>query len=227
MIYKRNDQKLTNVLDIKRIIPTISVEGVVASFRLLPTPHDTVRSGDACPFAACRNVSYDKDLGALFVSNLHVQAARLLIEVQPVPEDETIAEPDESQIGLRVTRRVKCQIDSEDSETYIVKAAGTSAHVQWLMTAQDNAVFLVTARKGGEDDAFNILSHLDTKTIGKSAFAKLMKNHINHLGDVAVTHAAADTPCKRLGTLQDAVPLASTPRPFNKRRKMDEFGSFS
>ena len=225
MIYKRDDRKLTNNLDLKRIVPTISVEGFVASFRLLPTP--IVPRNDACPFAACKSVSYDRDLGALFVSNLHVQAVRLLIEVQPVPEDETIAEPDESQNGFRVTRRVKCEIDSEDSETYIVKAAGTSAHVQWLMTAQDNAVFLVTARKGGEDEAFNILSHLDTKTIGKSAFAQLMKKHMNHVGDVAVTHAATDTPCKRLGTLQDAVPLASTPRPFNKRRKLDEIGSFT
>ena len=225
LIYKRHDQKQTNFLEIKRIIPTINGEGVVASFRLLPTPH--VPRNDACPFAACRNVSYDKDLGALFVSNLHSQAARLLIEVQPTQEDEMIAEPDDSQTGFRVTRRVKCEIDSEDSQTYIVKAAGTSSHVQWLMTAQDNAVFLVTARKGGEDEAFNILSHLDTKTIGKSAFAQLMKKHMNHVGDVAVTHAATDTPCKRLGTLQDAVPLASTPRPFNKRLKMDGIGPFS
>ena len=225
VIYKRDDRKQTNNLDLKRIVPTISVEGFVASFRLLPTP--IVPRNDACPFAACKSVSYDKDLGALFVSNLHVQAVRLLIEVQPVPEDETIAEPDESQNGFRVTRRVKCEIDSEDSETYIVKAAGTSAHVQWLMTAQDNAVFLVTARKGGEDEAFNILSHLDTKTIGKSAFAQLMKKHMNHVGDVAVTHELTDTPLKRLVTLKDAVPLASTPRPFNKRLKMDELGSFS
>ena len=161
------------------------------------------------------------------MSNLHAQAARLLIEVQPTQEDEMIAEPDDSQNGFRVARRVKCEIDSEDSQTYIVKAAGTSSHVQWLMTAQDNAVFLVTARKGGEDEAFNILSHLDTKTIGKSAFAQLMKKHMNHVGDVAVTHELLDTPLKRLVTLKDAVPLASTPRPFNKRRKMDEFGSSS
>ena len=224
LIYKRHDHNHTNFLEIKRIIPTINGEGVVASFRLLPTPH--VPRNDACPFAACRNVSYDKDLGALFVSNLHAQAARLLIEVQPAQEDEMIAEPDDSQTGFRVTRRVKCEIDSEDSQTYIVKAAGTSSHVQWLMTAQDNAVFLVTARKGGEDDAFNIISHLDTKTVGKAAYAELMKNHMNHLGDVAVTHEPADTPCKRLGTLQSAVPLASTPEPFNKRLKMDEVGSF-
>ena len=54
-----------------------------------------------------------------------------------------------------------------------------------------------------------------------------MQTRIDHLGDVAVTHEPADTPCKRLGTLQSAVPLASTPRPFNKRLKLDEIGPFS
>ena len=115
---------------------------------------------------------------------------------------------------------VKCEIDSEDSATYLVKAAGTSSHVQWLMTAQDNAVFLVTVRKGGEDDAFNVLSHFDTKAIGKSAYAQLMKQHIGHQGDVAVTHELADTPCKRLVTLHSATPDATTPEAFNKRRKL-------
>ena len=50
---------------------------------------------------------------------------------------------------------------------------------------------------------------------------------MNHVGDVAVTHELSDTPLKRLVTLKDAVPLASTPRPFNKRLKIDEIGSFS
>ena len=49
-----------------------------------------------------------------------------------------------------------------------------------------------------------------------------MQTRIDHLGDVAVTHAPADTPCKRLGTLRSVVPLASTPEPFNKRLKIDK-----
>ena len=60
VVYKKNEMKRTNYLEIKRIEPTLTTEGVVASFRLLPTPH--VPNQNACPFAPCASVSYDTDL---------------------------------------------------------------------------------------------------------------------------------------------------------------------
>ena len=79
---------------------------------------------------------------------------------------------------------------------------------------------MVTVRKGGENDTFNVISHLDTKAIGKSTYAQLMRQHISHQDDVAVTHGPADTPCKRLETLHSAVPAATTPEAFNKRLRL-------
>ena len=72
-MYKKNEMKRTNYLEIKRMEPTITIEGVVASHRLVPTPH--VPNQDACPFALCASVSYDNDLGVLTVDKVGVKAA--------------------------------------------------------------------------------------------------------------------------------------------------------
>ena len=79
VVYKKNEMKRTNYLEIKRIEPTLTTEGVVASFRLLPTPH--VPNQNACPFAPCASVSYDTDLGVLTVDGDAVHAVRLLVKV--------------------------------------------------------------------------------------------------------------------------------------------------
>ena len=44
IIYKRNEVKDTNYLEIKRMEPTLTTEGIVASFRMVPAPH--VRGND-------------------------------------------------------------------------------------------------------------------------------------------------------------------------------------
>ena len=212
--------KRTNYLEIKRIEPTLTTEGVVASFRLLPTPH--VPNQDACPFALCASVSYDNDLGVLTVDGDAVHAVRLLVKVLSPGDNEVCATPDVTNSGFRVSRRVRCSLaPAQSDKTYEIKAAGITSRVQWLMTAPADACYLITAKGRGADKAFTVIAYEDTKAIGEKQYVVLMDGHINHKGDVVVAHASTDTPQKRLQSLNDAVPAAETPQSFNKRRRLD------
>ena len=220
VVYKKNEMKGTNYLEIKRIEPTLTTEGVVASFRLLPTPH--VANQDACPFALCASVSYDKDLCVLTVDEVGVKAVRLLVKVLAPGETEVCATPDPTNSGFRICRKVTCALAPDESDkTYEIKIAGISSRVQWLMTAAADACYFITAQGRRADNAFNVMAYEDTKTIGEQQYVNLMERHMNHKGDVAVAHASTDTPQKRLQSLNDAVPVAETPQSFNKRRKLD------
>ena len=87
------------------------------------------------------------------------------------------------------------------------------------MTAPEDACYLITAKGRATDKAFSILTHEDTKNIGRSQYHELMKQHIEHDSDVPIVHSSIDTPQKRFETLSDAVPPADTPKPVNKRQK--------
>ena len=219
IVYKRNDLKATNYLEIKKIEPTLTAEGVVASLRLLPAPH--VSSQSACPFARCSEVSFDRDLGVLTVNGAAVHAARLLVVVLAPADGEIVATPDVTNSGFRVCRKVKCALSEQHDVTYEIRIAGIAGSVQWLMTAAADACFLITAQGRGADKAFTVLAYEDTKAIGEKQYRELLHRHVTHAGDVSVNHASTDTPKKRLEALNAAVPDASTPQPFNKRQKLN------
>ena len=221
LIYKKNEGRNTNYLEIKKIERTITDEGLLSSFRLLPTPQ--VDSQTGCPFALCSQVSFDGDLGMLTCADKTVSAARLLVRVVETTEDDVVATPDPTNQGFRVCRRAQCCLASEANKNteYEFKIAGPSGSVQWLMTAAPESTFLVTVTGRGADKAFTVLSHLPVKTKDYQQYEAIMKQHIAHKGDVSVSHASADTPKKRLQTLVDAVPAAATPPPFNKRQKLE------
>ena len=219
VVFRKNEMKQTNYLEIKKMEPTLTTEGAVGSFRLLPAP--CVASQDACPFARCADVSFDVDLGVLTVNGLAVQAVRLLVVILPPAEDELVGTPDSTNLGFRITRKVKCGLADQCEDTYEVKFAGIDRSVQWLMTAPEDACYLITAKGRGTDKAFSILTYEDTKSIGRSEYHKLMTRHIEHKSDVSIVHSIMDTPQKRFNSLSDAVPLADTPRPLNKRRKFE------
>ena len=61
LVFRSNEYKQQNYLEIKRLEPTLTAEGVIASFRLLPAPH--AQLGGACPFACCADAQFDDDLG--------------------------------------------------------------------------------------------------------------------------------------------------------------------
>ena len=64
LVFKANDYKQTNYLEVKRMVPTLTAEGIVAAFRLLPAPH--AQLGEACPFAYCASVKFDVSLGSIW-----------------------------------------------------------------------------------------------------------------------------------------------------------------
>ena len=66
LVFRSNEYRQQNYLEIKRMEPTLTFEGVVASFRLLPAPH--VQCGGASPFACCAEVQFDDNLGAWLYS---------------------------------------------------------------------------------------------------------------------------------------------------------------
>ena len=219
MVYKKNEVKLTNYLEIKKIEPTLTAEGVVASFRMVPAP--TVVSQDACPFAKCAEVTYDNELGCLSFSGRIVHAVRLLVNILEAGEEEVVAVPDVTNAGFRVCRRATCVFEKENKKVYEIKAAGIASSVQWLMTAPKDSIFLITAKGRSADSEFNVLAYEDTKRIGASQYETLMNRHMSHTGDVAIEHLKEETPQKRLESLKAAVPEASTPDLFNKRRKLE------
>ena len=104
-----------------------------------------------------------------------------------------------------------------------MKTAGLAPGVQWLMTAPADACFLVTVQSRGTGSPFTVLAYLDTIDAGRESYEKLVRSHLEHKSDVAVEHEYADTPGKRLASLQDAVPAVGTPQPLNKRAR---FGGY-
>ena len=74
LVYKKNEMKKTNYLEIKKMNATITSEGVVAAFRMLPAP--LVTNQDACPFARCAEVDFEKDLRVLTSKGAAVHAVR-------------------------------------------------------------------------------------------------------------------------------------------------------
>ena len=220
VVYKQNEVKGTNYLEIKKLEPTLSPEGVVASFRLLPAPR--VSSQYACPFARCADVAFDADLGITTVCSSAVLAVRLLVVILAPGEDEVVATPDVTNSGFRVCRKVRCCLETDTEEAYEIKIAGIANSVQWLMTAPADTCFLLTAKSRSADKAFTVLAHVDTKDVGRSRYEILVRRVVQHTSDVTVQHASIDTPSKRLASLVDAVPTASTPEPFNKRQKLEQ-----
>ena len=95
--------------------PTLTPEGVVSSFRLLPAVHAPNMNG--CPFAKCSSVSFNKGLGVLSVDDISVAAVRLLVRMQAPQEDETVGIPDPQNVGFRVCRRVKCCLAPDDDQS--------------------------------------------------------------------------------------------------------------
>ena len=113
-------------------------------------------------------------------------------------------------------------MELQTEEAYAIRLAGLASSVQWLMTAPADACFLITALSRGMGSPFIVLAHVDTKDVGRDRYELLVRRHLQHTSDVVVQHDFADTPIKRLASLEAAVPDASTPEAFNKRLKLDD-----
>ena len=212
---------MTNHLEIKKIEPTVTPEGVVGSFRLTPSPR--VSSGHACPFAMCSHVKFDKQLGVLTNNRCAVKACRILVRMMAMAEDECAMTPDPTNTGMRVCRKVKCCLEQSEESTaaeYELKTAGIAASVQWMLIAPADSCFLVTVSGRGSDSAFTVLAYLQVGSDVFETYKSVLLQHIEHDNDVDVQHQITDTPNKRLRTLTTSVPESEPPPPINKRRAL-------
>ena len=218
-VFKTNEKTSTNQLEVKRIAPTITDQGVLSSWPGAPLPD--VRAGHPCPMVACSDVSFDDGLGVIIVGNRTVDAVRIFVSVQAVGEDdEDTTVPDASEKGMRVIRHVRCLVNDNDESTYSLQVAGLTADVQWLATAAAGAELFVTALLKGNDKAFYARSYLDTKHINKEQFQAYMRRSANRLKRPELKHGIADTPLTRLRTLDEAIELTEADCALDKRRRL-------
>ncbi len=63
-----------------------------------------------------------------------------------------------------------------------------------------------------------MLAYEDTSRIGVDLRKMLMDKYVAYAGDVAVSHDPTATPRKRIETLTEATPDASTPLALNRRK---------
>jgi len=218
-VFKTNDVKQTNYLEIKKMTPTLTEEGRIEG--CFGGPLAEVAADTACPFARCADVSLDSDLGVLMARTQVVAAVRLLVRILPVEEDEAVAVPDPGQVGLRVTRQARCALRTEDEATYALKAAGLSVSVQWLATAPAGSVFLVTAMSGVDSKTFKVLAYQDTQGVGADVYARYMNKALGLGAGVAVAVSARDTPLKRMRAIEDATPVGASATRFSTRVKVE------
>ena len=222
LVFRPNELTQTNVLEVKRMLPTLAPEGVVGNWA--PAATGAVTTTTSCPFSVCADVTFDQSLGITLVKDREVSAVRVLLRTQKIKQDEIVALPDADNLGFRVQRYVRCGLNDAKEETYLLKTAGVPADVQWLMTAAPDDVFLVTAmvQEGAESDRpeFNVLAHMSVTPNILPSLVKLMLATVNESQIVNVTHVPAATPTKRLQQVLATAGEPSTPQPLSRRRRL-------
>ena len=128
-IFKVNESKNINYLEIKKMAPTIAGEGVLGSYRVCQLPHVNFQDASACPFARCQDVAFDADLGVALVAGTSAMAVRILVTMKSLEEDAELAVPDAQHLDFRVTRSVHCALSDDIASEYILQAAGVSQSV--------------------------------------------------------------------------------------------------
>ena len=202
LIYRINALRDVNNLEAKLLLPTLTPDGVVGSWRLDPTP--VASSNTACPFAKCTSVSFDPDLGFAVVDDSTVTAVRLFVKFLDPEEDEETTVPDAAQ-GLRVTRMATCALEPANQATpakYRLTAGGLSSAVQWLVRA--DGTFFVTATKRKNDDTFVVQSHHKVAPQDTPMWAQYMAKTLAVPKGPPLTFAHTVTPLKRKRALDDA-----------------------
>ena len=131
-----------------------------------------------------------------------------------------MAAPDAANVGLRAQRQARCGLDLDAEASYLVKTAGVTADVQWLVTTQAGDTFLVTATLQRARDSFAlfVLSHLAlTETLCESMSELMLKTMMQtHPGHI--THEADASPLKRLRDLMGESVGVPQMQALSKRR---------
>ena len=194
LVYRQQARvRSENYLEIKALIPTLTAEGVAATWSVPSLP--VVCHGQPCPFSRCADLTYDAGLGAACVRGVEVTAARLWVEFQPLREEEDIAKPEGT--GLRVSRRVKCAADPADTQEYMLTQAGLSGSVQWLMRARDGSKWFILASKRAALATFAVLGSMEVTDYPGTSVEAYFMGTLNRTPGPVVTLPPALTPTKR------------------------------
>jgi len=204
LVYNRNETRQENTLEAKLMLPTVTADGLLASWAAVPLLPE-MYVGLTCPFAACADVVFDKDLGVTNVNDQEATSVRLLVRVLNELEDEDTAQPDTSA-GLRVTRRIKCAVKVDDDSVYRLSVAGLSSGVQWLLRAKGDSVWMVLASKRGVGDEFVSMANLEVTKYPSAPFNKYVLDTYNQARGPGLFPVTTDTPLKRRKMLDDRMP---------------------
>ena len=151
-----------------------------------------------------------------------VAAVRVLLIMEEIKTETTLAPPDAANSGLRVQRFARCGLEPDAEASYLVKTAGVTADVQWLLTAQASDAFLITAslQRAGDSFAFSVLSHLPLAETMFESMSELMHNTIMQTHPVLINHNADASPQKRLRDIMGESDAPAQVQPLLKRRRL-------
>ena len=204
IIYRRNDARLQNYLEIKKMTPTLSKDGIVRTWRLTPVPE--APAGPTYPYATCGSVKHDAALGITSVKGREVTAVRLWVRFLDVGEEEETAVPD-TQIGLRVKRRVRCAADPQDEQVYTLTQAGLSSGVQWLVQAADQSTYIVLASKRGDGPLYTTIGSLNVTAFDARTLQQYILQTITRKRGDVLCMQSTDTPLKRKSMIESGMPV--------------------
>ena len=237
-VYKLLEYKNESVVEIKRMALTVTSGGVLASWQLVREPPRTGEASGACPITRCGDLGVDESFGLATDKDVPVAAARVLVIMEAIGEDEETARPDPSNKGFQVQRRVRCALSPEcedatsPAEKYYLQSAGLSGAVQWLMTAAADTMHFLTVKpfagrlhSEGDTSAtrimFSVQSHEEAKGCHGEQLRKLLQAHLERQRGPAIKFSAQSTPLKRLALFDElSNEGAGSTEPFSKRRSM-------
>ena len=237
-VYKVLEYRRESAVELKRMTPTVTSSGVLASWQLVREAPRTAEACGASPIARCEDLGVDTSLGLATAKDVPVAAARVLVVMEAIGEDEETALPDPSGKGFQVQRKVRCALTPDgdgaasSAAHFYVQSAGVSSAVQWLMTAASDSVHVLTVEPstgrlhgaGGTADTsiiFSVQSHDEAKGLRGEQLRKLLQAHLQRQAGPAIKFTSQSTPLTRQALLDDVSKEGGdSTEPFSKRRPM-------
>ena len=204
LVYRKNEGRQQNYWEIKKMVPLLTAEGVVATWTGRPVAE--VLKGSTCPLAKCADVQYDNGSGITSVGGREVTVVRIWVRVLAPAEGEEVGVPDPTATGLRVSRRIRCAADTTDEQEYVLRQSGISSSVQWLMLAPPDSHWLVLASTKGVTHEFVASGCWNLSAAHEQTANEVLRTTLGKARGSAVTMQSTDTPLKRRRLLDVAMP---------------------
>ena len=204
LVCRKNESRQQNYWEIKKMVPLLTAEGVVATWTGRAVAE--VLEGSTCPLAKCADVQYDNGLGVTTVGGREVTVVRVWVRVLAPEEGEEVGVPDPTGTGLRVSRRVRCAADATDEQEYVLRQSGLSSSVQWLMLAPPDSCWLVLASTKGVTHEFVASGCWNLSAAHERTANEVLRTTLAKAHGSSITMQSTDTPLKRRRLLDEAMP---------------------